>query len=226
MTTRLLLLALFLITAACSNVLRSGLMNDSSILLPPNHEKTIYVQVRNTSENQLVTPADLAARLSAKGYQVVADPQQAAYWIQTQIVYCHKPGDDVTPEAIAKSGFGSGLGSGGTPLHSAGGGDLMGSLKAQNAMMAQAMKAMMAQNAMMAQAMRGGGGAPKPEGIAYLCVADVLMTERGKGVPAVGAQLKTYKMRSVAHILQKDVNIEEATPILRDKLSTGITGVF
>jgi hypothetical protein len=43
MTTRLLLLALFLRTTGCSNVLRSGLMNDSSILLPPNQEKTIYV---------------------------------------------------------------------------------------------------------------------------------------------------------------------------------------
>jgi Enterobacterial TraT complement resistance protein len=150
--------------------------------------------------------------LSAKGYQVVADPQQAAYWLQTQVVYCHKPGDDVTPEAIAKSGFGSGLGSGGTPLQSAGGGDLMRTLKAQKAMTAQAM--------------RGGGPPPKSEGIAYLCVADVLMTERGKGAPAAGAQPKTYKMRSVAHILQKDVNVEEATSILKEKFTTGVTGLF
>jgi Enterobacterial TraT complement resistance protein len=223
MMRRLLLLALFLIITGCSNVLRSGLMNDTSILLPPNHEKTIYVQVRNTSENQLVTPTDLAPRLSAKGYQVVADPQQAAYWLQTQVVYYHKPGDDVMPEAIAKSGFGAGLGSGGTPLQSAGGGDLMSNLKAQNAIMAQTMQSM---KAMMAQLNRGGGTPPKPEGIAYLCVADVLVTERGKGAPAAGAQLKTYKMRSVAHILQKDVNVEEATPILRNKFSTGITGLF
>ena len=86
------------------------------------------MQVRNTSENQQVTPTDLAPRLSAKGYQVVADPQQAAYWLQTQVVYCHKPGDDVTPETIAKSGFVSGLGSGGAPLQGADG-DLMSSLR-------------------------------------------------------------------------------------------------
>jgi hypothetical protein len=89
--------------------------------------------------------------------------------------------------------------------------------------MAQTMQSM---KAMMAQLNRGGGPPPKPEGIAYLCVADVLVTERGKGAPAAGAQLKTYKMRSVAHILQKDVNVEEATPILRNKFSTGITGLF
>jgi hypothetical protein len=64
------------------------------------------------------------------------------------------------------------------------------------------------------------------KGVAYLCVADVLVTERGKGAPAAGAQLKTYKIRTVAHVLQKDANIEEATPILRNKFSTGITGVF
>lgn len=144
------------------------------------------MQVRNTSENQQVTQTDLAPRLSAKGYQVVADPQQAAYWPQTQVVYCHKPGDDVTPEAIAKSGFGSGLGSGGAPLQGAGG-DLLSSLKAQNAMMAQVS--------------RGGGSPAKLERVAYLCVADVLVTERGKAAPATGAQLKTYKIRTVAHVL-------------------------
>lgn len=223
MMRRLLLLALFLIITGCSNVLRSGLMNDSSIQLPPNHEKTIYVQVRNTSENLQVTPTDFAPRLSAKGYQVVADPQQAAYWLQMQVVYCHKPGEDVTPEAIAKSGFGSGLGSGGTPIQSVGGGDMVSILKAQNSMMAQSLQSM---KAMMAQLSRGGGSPPKPEGIAYLCVADVLVTERGKGVPAAGAQLKTYKMRTVAHVLQKDANVEEATSILRNKFSTGITGLF
>lgn len=222
MILRLLFLTLFFITTGCNNILRSGLMNDTSILLPPNHEKTIYVQVRNTSENQQVTPTDLAPRLSAKGYQVVADPQQAAYWLQTQVVYCHKPGDDVMPEAIAKSGFGSGLGSGGVPLQNVGGGDLMSSLKAQNAIMAQTMHSM---KAMMARVSRGGE-VQKPEGVAYLCVADVLVTERGKGAPAIGAQRKTYKMRSVAHVLQKDVNVEEATPVLRDKFSTGITGLF
>jgi hypothetical protein len=119
MTRRLLLLSLILLATGCGNLLRSGLMNDTSILLPPNNEKTIYVEARNTSENQNVTPTDLATRLKAKGYQVLADPQQAAYWLQTQIVYCHKAGDHVTPETVAKSGFGSGLGGGGTPLQTA-----------------------------------------------------------------------------------------------------------
>ncbi len=235
MTRRLLLLSLILTATGCSNVLRSGLMNDTSILLPPNNEKTIYVEARNTSENQNVTPTDLATRLKAKGYQVLSDPQQAAYWLQTQIVYCHKAGDHVTPETVAKSGFGSGLGSGGTPLHTAvgtGANDMMNGLvgamggKTGNL---GSMGGMPDINAMMAQAMRGGGMGqppPKPEGITYLCVADVLVTEWEKSAQLAAVLPKAYKMRSVAHVLQKDVNVEEATPILKEKFTTGITGPF
>ena len=32
----------------CSNVVRSGLVNDRSILLPPSVARTIYIQIRNT----------------------------------------------------------------------------------------------------------------------------------------------------------------------------------
>jgi hypothetical protein len=33
-------------------------------------------------------------------------------------------------------------------------------------------------------------------------------------------------MRSVGHVLQKELNIEQATPIVREKLTTGIAGPF
>ena len=118
-----LLVGLFLMTG-CSNIVRSGLVNDTSILLPPSAARTIYVHIRNTSENQGATPSDISARLSAKGYQVVKDPLEAAYWLQTQVVYCHKAGDGVRPETVAKAGFGAGIGSGGTPLANAGGLDM------------------------------------------------------------------------------------------------------
>lgn len=230
-----LLIGLLLITG-CSNVLRSGLVNDRSILLPPSAARTIYVQIRNTSENQSATPSDIPTRLSAKGYQVVKDPVEAAYWLQTQVVYCHKAGDGVKPETVAKAGFGAGIGSGGTPLANAGGLD-MGSMfpgmgpggMNEQAMHGMAMGggAMPDINAMMRMAMSGRGGYPgmaqpqQSEGIVYLCVADVLVTEQGKNSPP-----RIHKMRSVAHVLQKNLNIEEATPIMRDKFGASITGAF
>ena len=96
-------------------------------------------------------------------------------------------------------------------------------------------------NALMRQAMAGGGGfpgmqmqqAPKEDGITYLCVTDVQITDRklGKTIGApVGGQNasspKVQQMRMVGHVRQKDLDIPEATPIIQDKVNTGIAGLF
>lgn len=97
-------------------------------------------------------------------------------------------------------------------------------------------------NAMMRMAMAGGGmqggfpgmqSPPKEEGVTYLCVADVQITDRkiGKtiGQPIAGQAAsvpKVQQMRTVGHVRQKDLDIPEATPIIADKISTGITGLF
>jgi hypothetical protein len=82
-------------------------------------------------------------------------------------------------------------------------------------------------NAMMRTAMSGRGGyqamaqPSQSDDGTYLCVADVLVTEQSKNSPA-----GTYKMRSVAHVLQKKLNIHEATPIIREKFVASVTGAF
>ena len=233
-----LLVALLLLTS-CSTILRSGLVNDTSILLPPSTARTIYVQLRNTSENQSATPSDIPARLVAKGYQVVNDPAGAAYWLQTQIVYCHKAAEGVRPEMVVKAGFGAGIGSGGPPLANAGGldmdamggmfGGLGGGDRNLQALRAMAMGggSMPDLNAMMRMAMSGRGGYPEMaqpqqnDDSLYLCVADVLVTEQG-----TTDQPRRYKMRSVAHVPEKKLNIEEATAIVREKFGASITGAF
>jgi hypothetical protein len=97
---------------------------------------------------------------------------------------------------------------------------------------------------MMAQvmAMRGGRGgfpgmqmqqAPKEDGVTSLCVTDVQITDRkmGKplGQPTAGRATtgpKVQQMRMVGHVRQKDLDIPEATPIIQEKISTGIAGIF
>ena len=99
-------------------------------------------------------------------------------------------------------------------------------------------------NAMMAQAMAMSGGrggfsgmqmqqAPKEEGVTYLCVADVQITDRKMGKPLAQpmagqttAGPKVQQMRMVGHVRQKDLDIPEATPIIQEKISTGIAGLF
>ena len=231
------LLLLITLTTGCSNIIRSGLMNSNTVFLDPSMNRTAYLQIRNTSENQNVTLSEVQSKLTTKGYQLTKDPEQANYWIQAKVVYCHKAAEGVTPESVAKANFGAGISSGGTAMVSAKsmGGDqtgkmMPGGMPDINALMAQAM------------AMSGGRGgfpgmqmqeAPKEDGVTYLCVTDVQITDRkmGKplGQPTAGQATtgsKVQQMRMVGHVRQKDLDIPEATSIIQGKISTGIAGLF
>ena len=225
-------------TAGCSNVIRSGLMNSNTVFLDPSTSRTVYTQLRNASENQQVTLSEVNTKLSAKGYQFVQDPEQANYWVQAKVIYCHKAAEGVAPEAVAKAGPGAGISSGGTVMASAadpsGGMAGMAGMPDMNAMMKQAM------------AMSGGGAGfrgmsgfpgmqppPKEDGVTYLCVADVQITDRkiGRSIgrPAGGQSSGSEKvqlMRMVGHVRQKSLDIPEATPIVQEKIATGIAGLF
>jgi hypothetical protein len=232
-------LALVILVTGCSNVIRSGLMNSNTIFLDPNTNRNIYTQLRNVSENQQVTLNEVNTKLTAKGYQLVQDPQQANYWIQAKVIYCHKAADGVMPEGVAKSGPGAGISSGGTAMASAGS---MGDGPAMGMAGMPDMSAMMRQ----AMAMSGGRGGfggmsgfpgmqppPKEDGVTYLCIADVQITDRkiGKSIgqpigngSSVGT--KVQQMRMVGHVRQKGLDIPEATPIVQEKIATGIAGLF
>ncbi len=234
-----LLLLLCGLMSGCSNVIRSGLMNSNTIFLDPNTNRTVYTQLRNVSENQQVMLNDVNTKLSAKGYQLTQDPEQANYWIQAKVIYCHKAADGVTTEGVAKAGPSAGIGSGGTAMALAasmgdGSGMGMAGMPDMGAIMRQAM------------AMSGGRGGfggmtgfpgmqppPKEDGVTYLCVADVQITDRkiGKSIgrPTGGQSSggeKVQLMRMVGHVRQKSLDIPEATPIVQEKIATGIAGLF
>ena len=231
-------LVTLILSSGCSNIIRAGLMNSNTIFLDPNTNRTIFVQLRNTSENQQITLHEIEDKLAAKGYQIMKDPGQANYWIQAKVIYCHKAADGVTPESVARAGFGAGVSSGGTTMvtpNTTGGmpGMLAGLPAGNGGIDVNAMMRM----AMAGRGMQGGFPGmqppPKEEGVTYLCVADVQITDRkiGKpiGQPMAGQDSgvsKPQQMRSVGHVRQKDLDIAEATPIISDKLTTGITGLF
>lgn len=239
MRSRAIILTFVMLVAAttgCSNVIRSGLMNSNTAFLDPNTNRTVYTQLRNASENQQVTLSEVNTKLSTKGYQLVQDPEQANYWIQAKVIYCHRAADGATPEGVAKAGPGAGISSGGTTMMSAGGDESgmgVAGMPDMGAMMRQAM------------AMSGGGGgfggmpgmqmqqAPKEDGVTYLCVTDVQITDRkiGKSIGRpTGGQAssgeKVQLMRMVGHVRQNSLDIPEATPIVQEKIATGIAGLF
>lgn len=242
--TALLLLAL---TTGCSNVIRSGLMNSNTVFLDPNMNRTAYLQLRNISENQQLSLNGIEQKLAAKGYRLENNPEQANYWIQAKVIYCHKAGEGVTPESVAKAGPGAGISSGGTAMASA------NSMAGDPSMGMAGMPGMPDMNAMMRQAMAMSGGRggfsgfpgmqppPKEEGVTYVCVTDVQITDRkmgkiiGQPTGMTGTVTdrkgdsplpKVQQMRMVGHVRQKDLDIPEATPIIQEKISTGIAGMF
>ena len=95
-------------------------MNSNTVFLDPSTNRTAYLQLRNTSENQTRhAERNRDTKLTAKGYQLTQDPEQANYWIQAKVIYCHKAAEGVTPESVAKADFGAGISSGGTAMVSA-----------------------------------------------------------------------------------------------------------
>lgn len=222
-------------------------MNSNTIFLDPNINRTVYTQLRNVSENQQVTLNEVNTKLSTKGYQLVQDPEQANYWIQAKVIYCHKAADGATPEGVAKAGPGAGISSGGTAMVSAGS---IGDETARGIAGMPDMNTIMRQAMAMSGGRAGFGGMsgfpgmqspPKEDGVTYLCIADVQITDRkvGKsiGQPAGmtgtatdrkgGSPLpKVQQMRMVGHVRQKSIDIPEATPIVQEKISTGIAGLF
>jgi hypothetical protein len=200
-------------------------MNSNTVFLDPSTNRTVYLQLRNISENQQVSLAGLTTKLSGKGYQVMTDPQQANYWIQAKVVYCHQASEDVSPESVARAGFGAGIGTGGTHMVSAagtGGDPSAGKMPDINAMMRMAMAG---------SGMPGMQPPPKEEGVTYLCVVDARITDHRKGKSLGLGQLsgngpRTQQMRMVGHVRQKDLDIPEATPIVQEKINIGLAGLF
>ncbi len=206
--------------SGCANIIETKLMSTKSVFLTPGAVRTVYIQNRNISENQQVTLEGLAGKLTAKGYRVMPSPEQAQFLVQTKVVYCNQERDPVSFQSALSSGFGAGIGSGGMEGMMGGGG--MADLSVIMAQMGG----------------RGMGGQAPNDTILYFCAVDVQVTEQGKGAVALSAPANASKAahasvesgrhqtRIVAGVRQKKLNVEEATPIVREKLTTSVAGIF
>jgi hypothetical protein len=223
-------------SASAGNIKDTDLITSNTFFLPPTTQKTVFIQARNSSDNQGVSLTDLAARLTAKGYQIIQDPGAAHYIVLANIVYCNVTKPEMPVESIVASGYGSGIGS-----------SLMGGLQSLSGMasMAGPQGAMAGAAASMGlSAIEGVGSAigsmfsgpstPKmPDDANYACIADLQITEQGAmaSVPAPGSpgsagQPGVYQTRLAADVHQKKLNEAEATPLLQQRLSAAVAGNF
>ena len=72
----------------------------------PNSEKKIFVDVRNTSDQDLDITPQIKDALKARGYRIVSNPTQAHYMLQANILKIGKMSISASREALG-AGYGS-----------------------------------------------------------------------------------------------------------------------
>lgn len=102
-----------------------------TVWLEPSSEKTVYLQVRNTSDKDMSDLQTLLAQdLRAKGYTVTSSPDTAYYWIQANVLKAEKM-DLRQSQGFLSTGYegaaaGAALGAGITAYNSNSGGAILG----------------------------------------------------------------------------------------------------
>lgn len=62
-----------------------------TIWLEPTNNRTVYLQIKNTSDKDMSgLQSKIASAVTAKGYQVVTNPDTAGYWIQANVLKADK----------------------------------------------------------------------------------------------------------------------------------------
>lgn len=220
------------LTVSAGNIKDTDLITSNTFFLPPTTHKTIFIQARNSSDNQGVSFHDLGARLTAKGYQIVDDPDTAHYVILANIVYCNVTKPEMPVESMVAGGYGGGFGSSMmSGLHGLVG---MASMAGpQGALAGTAAEMGLGAIEGLGSLFSSSSSAPKiPDDVNYACIADIQITERGgTPIPAgmktgTGQQTGVYQTRLAADVHQKKLKEEEATPLLQQKLGAAVAGNF
>lgn len=227
----LLMVLGFPLLSHASNVKDTDLISSNTFFLPPSTQKTVFIQARNSSDNQGVSFHDLGSRLAAKGYQVVNDPDGAHYIVLANIVYCNITKPEMPVEAMVASGYGSAFNA---TLGAMQGLASMASRAGPYGAMGGAATSMgLSAIQGISDLISSSSSAPKmPDDVNYACVADVQITERG-AVPlpggmktGTGEETGVYQTRLAADVYQKKLDEAEATPLLQQKLSAAVAGNF
>lgn len=205
----------------------------SSIFLEPSapEDKTIYVQVRNTSDNPAFNiENNIVQALRARGYLVTNDPSKANYMLQANILSVGETNkrtrDQLMTEGFGSAAIGGAVGAGIGALASGHSDALIGGALA-GAALGTILNASF-------------------KDVTYSVVTDVQVSQRmNKGVTskttttlAQGDSSKVsssvtkksewdrYQTRVVSTANKANLKIEEATPQLVDGLSLAVAGIF
>lgn len=202
-----------------------------TVWLEPSNEKTVYLQVRNTSDKDMSNLQTLLSQdLRQKGYTVTSSPDAAYYWIQANVLKAEKM-DLRTAQGFLSSGSegaaaGAALGAGITAYNSTSGGAILG--------------------VGLAAGLAGMAADAMVEDVNYTMVTDLQISERSKatvttdnvaalkqGTSGVKVQTSTeqgnrlkYQTRVVSNANKVNLKFEEAQPVLEAQLAKSVAGIM
>lgn len=240
----LLVLLTWLLTGCARNVVDTDLLISNTVLLPPSSATAVFIQSRNSSDNQQVILNDLESRLAAKGYHIVTDPDTAQYLLFTNIVYCNQMRPELPVETMVASGYGSSFGgsllSGLSNLAGIAG-SVAAVHPAAGAGLGLGQMAIGTASSVLG-GLSGLFGAHNPapqsrvsDEIIYACVADLQIIDRSQSTggvilaapkPGSSPPPGVYQTRLGASVHQRKLNVEEATPLVQSRLSAAVAGHF
>lgn len=202
-----------------------------TVWLEPSNEKTVYLQVRNTSDKDMSDlQALLAQDLRAKGYTVTSSPDTAYYWIQANVLKAEKM-DLRQSQGFLSTGYegaatGAALGAGITAYNSNSGGAILG--------------------IGLAAGLAGMAADALVEDVNFTMVTDLQISERSKSTVTTdnigalrqgnaGIKLQTsseegnrmkYQTRVVSNANKVNLKFEEAKPVLEAQLAKSVAGIM
>lgn len=200
----------------------------NSVFLEPvsNEKKTVFIQIRNSSDQNIDTQAmsnGIEQSLSAKGYKVISNPDQANYILQQNILSVKETNKDQA-YSPAEAGFGGAAA--GAMAASATGGNYGG--------------------AALLGAVAGVAADAFVKDVYFNLVSDIQIKEKAKGKVNYTTQANagsgtsmnttqtisgqsnylTHTTRIVAVANQVNLEFDEAKAILEKKLTQSVAGIF
>jgi len=202
-----------------------------TVWLEPSSEKTVYIQIRNTSDKDMSDLQTLLAQdLRAKGYNVTSSPDSAYYWIQANVLKAEKM-DLRQAQGLLSTGYegaaaGAALGAGITAYNSTSGGAILG--------------------VGLAAGLAGMAADAMVEDTNYTMVTDLQIPERSKATVTTdniaalrqgnsGVKVQTsseegnrmkYQTRVVSNANKVNLKFEEAKPVLEAQLAKSVAGIM
>ena len=202
-----------------------------TVWLEPSNEKTVYIQVRNTSDKDMSNLQTLIANdLTAKGYKVSSSPDTAYYWVQANVLKADKM-DLRQTQGFLSSGYegaatGAALGAGITAYNSSSAGATLG--------------------VGLAAGLVGMAADAMVEDVNFTMVTDLQISERTKATVTTdnvaalrqgnsGVKIQTsseegnrhkYQTRVVSNANKVNLKFEEARPVLEAQLAKSVAGIM